>query len=105
MRLDVDRDYTTAFELTVDSRGWVHDACWGDASWDPTWFVAADVEAESWTVEAAIPLAQLVADPPDARHVWAVAIRRTIPRTGYESWCGDPADADSPDQFGLLIYE
>ena len=42
LRLDVDRDYTTAFELVVDHRGWTHDACWNDATWNPKWFVAAN---------------------------------------------------------------
>ena len=60
VRLDVDRDYTTAFELTVDHRGWTRDACWGDATWNPTWFVAAAADESAWTVEAAIPLAELV---------------------------------------------
>ena len=27
IRLDIDRDYTTAYELTVDNRGWTHDSC------------------------------------------------------------------------------
>ena len=60
VRLDVDRDYTTAFELAVDHRGWTHDACWNDATWNPTWFVAAAADESTWTVEAAIPLAELV---------------------------------------------
>ena len=105
VRLDTDRDYATAFELTVDDRGFTHDACWGDATWDPTWYVAADADETSWTVEAAIPLAELVAEPPAARQVWAVAIRRTIPKLGYETWTGGDAGEDSPDQFGLLIFE
>jgi photosystem II stability/assembly factor-like uncharacterized protein len=105
VRLDVDRDYTTAFELTVDDRGWTRDACCGDATWDPTWYVAADSDESSWSVEAAIPLAELVAEPPSARQVWAVAIRRTIPKVGYETWTGGDANEDSPDQFGLLIFE
>ena len=105
VRLDTDRDYATAFELTVDDRGFTHDVCWGDATWDPTWYVAANADETSWTVEAAIPLAELVAEPPAARQVWAVAIRRTIPKRGYETWTGGDAGEDSPDQFGLLIFE
>jgi hypothetical protein len=105
IRLDIDRDYTTALELAVDHRGWTHDACWGDATWDPAWYVAADSDEQTWTIEAAIPLDQLAAEPPAARHVWAVAVRRTIPRVGYESWSGDAADDSSPGQFGLLIFE
>ena len=67
LQLDTDRDYCTAFELTVDSRGYTHDACWGNPTWDPTWYVAADSDDESWTVEAAIPLAELTDKPPTAR--------------------------------------
>ena len=105
VRLDTDRDYTTAFELTVDDRGWTRDACWGDATWNPTWYVAADSDETAWTVEAAIPISELVPEPPAARQVWAVAIRRTIPKVGYETWTGGGAAQDSPDQFGLLIFE
>jgi photosystem II stability/assembly factor-like uncharacterized protein len=106
LQLDIDRDYGAAFELTVDHRGWTHDACWGDATWNPAWYVAATSDDSSWTIEAAIPLAELVDKPPTARQVWAVSARRTIPRTGYETWSGPPATpAESPTNFGLLIFE
>lgn len=105
LRIDVDRDYSTAFELTVDHRGWCHDACWNDANWNPAWYIAAASDDATWTVEAAIPLAELTDQPPAARHVWAINARRTIPRVGFESWAGAPEVNDSPDQFGLLIFE
>lgn len=105
VRIDVDRDYSTAFELTLDHRGWCHDACWGDAHWNPAWYIAAASDAATWSVEAAVPLAELTDQPPAAKHVWAVGVRRTIPRFGYESWAGAPEVSDSPDQFGLLIFE
>jgi hypothetical protein len=110
LKLDIDRDYTTAFEFTVDSRGWTSDACNGDATWNPTWYVASANDASSWTVEAAIPLSELVEKPPTARVVWALAVRRTIPRTGYQTWTaatirGETASDDCPAQFGLLIFE
>jgi hypothetical protein len=110
LKLDVDRDYSTAYELTVDSRGWTHDELNGNTTWNPTWYVAAANDDSSWTVEAAIPLTELVDKPPAARDVWAVAVRRTIPRTGYQTWSspkthGSSAADDSPSQFGLLIFE
>lgn len=105
LRLDTDRDYTTAFELTVDHRGWVYDACWGDARWNPQWFIAATNDEESWTVEAAIPFAELTEKPPAARQVWAVSAQRTIPRVGYQSWAGPPGSDSSPNQFGLVIFQ
>jgi hypothetical protein len=105
IEIDIDRDYTTAFKLTVDHRGWCHDACWGDTNWNPDWYIAAAAGETSWTVEAAIPLDVLTDQPLAAKHVWAVAARRIIPRVGYEAWCGKPADADSPERFGLVIFE
>jgi photosystem II stability/assembly factor-like uncharacterized protein len=104
LRLDVDRDFATAYDLTVDIRGWTHDACWGDATWNPAWYVAAGGDERTWTVEAAIPLAELSAAPPGARDVWAVAVKRTVPAIGYQTWAGGTA-SDSPDQYGLLIFE
>jgi photosystem II stability/assembly factor-like uncharacterized protein len=105
LRLDVDRDYATAFEFSVDHRGWCHEACWGDATWNPQWYIAAVSDETTWTIEAAIPLRELTGNPPAAKHVWATAARRTVPRVGHESWAGDPRDNNSPDQFGLLIFE
>jgi hypothetical protein len=105
LRFDIDRDYTTAFEFTIDSRGWTRDSCWTDATWNPAWYVAAANDGKTWTIEAAIPLAQLVEKPPTPREVWAVSAQRTIPRVGYQSWAGIPTSADTPDQYGLLIFQ
>jgi hypothetical protein len=104
LRFDTDRDFTTAFELTVDSRGWTHDALWGDATWNPDWYVAAATDDEAWTIEAAFPIAQLVPEPPTSRSVWALSARRTIPRLSSQSWSTSDHDK-SPESFGLLIFE
>ena len=58
--LDLDRDYATYYHLTIDHRGWAADACFGDSSWDPKWFVAARTADGAWTAEAAIPLRELI---------------------------------------------
>jgi hypothetical protein len=105
LRLDVDRDYSTAFELSVDARGWTHDACWGDVHWNPSWYVAAASDETSWTIEAAVPFAELVANPPSARDTWALGARRTIPRVGYESWANAGDFGETPAEFGILIFE
>jgi hypothetical protein len=105
IEIDVDRDYTTAFALAVDQRGWTHDACWGDATWNPQWFVAADADEDTWRVEAAIPLAELVSAAPTAKDVWAVSAVRTIPAGGAASWVGGADGEESPGRFGLLIFD
>ena len=105
IQLDVDRDYTTCFEFVVDARGWTHDTCWGDINWNPNWYVAAAQEDSAWIIEAAIPLIELTERPPQARDVWALGLRRTIPGKGYQSWAGPANAADLPDQLGLLIFD
>lgn len=104
VRIDLDRDYATAFELSFDQRGWTHDALWGDPHWKPTWWAAADADSQAWRVEAAIPLAEL-ADPKHvARSAWAVSVRRERPGEAPTAWPATAA-ADSPDAFGLWLFD
>ena len=103
--LDVDRDYATYWRLTIDHRGWTGEACWGDESWNPTWYVAAASDREVWTAEAAIPLAQLTSEPPAARHVWALGAQRIVPGVGFQAWTQPAAIEAVPQGFGLLVFE
>ncbi len=99
LRLDVDRDYATCFELAVDHRGQTNDRCWLDASWNPKWFVAAGGDDAHWTIEAAIPWEALSHSPPQAGAAWAVAWDRVLPPV---------AEAPSPGAetgFSLLLFE
>jgi photosystem II stability/assembly factor-like uncharacterized protein len=102
--IDLDRDYVTHYRLTVDHRGWTSDACVGNSSWNPEWFVAAASDLQTWTVEAAIPLRELTNQSIGRREVWAVGIERTFP--------GDDAPVQQagtspgrPDAFGWLLFE
>lgn len=96
--VDVERDYTTYFELVVDHRGWTNDACWGDSSWNPKWFVAAGGDAEHWTAEAAIPWAELATTPPTTGAAWAVACERVLP--------GDSqGERVTPRDFSVLVVK
>ena len=82
----MDRDYATYYRLSIDHRGWTHDECWGDASWNPTWYVAAGADDDTWTIEAAIPLKELTQQQPDAKTTWAVGVQRIVPGVGFQSW-------------------
>ena len=104
LRFDVDRDYTTAFEMTIDARGWTNDRCWGDAHWNPQWFVAAGRDGNRWTAEAAVPLAELSPRQVPVKSAWALSAVRQSPGTPPESWIGS-ADTQSPDRYGLLLFE
>ncbi|HEX5445078.1 MAG TPA: YCF48-related protein [Pirellulales bacterium] len=103
--VDLDRDWSTYFRLSIDHRGWTADACWDDASWNPTWFVAAGDHDDTWTIEAAIPLDELTGEPPRPKYVWAIGIQRALPGGGLQSWTTPAAAFVMPEGFGYLIFE
>jgi photosystem II stability/assembly factor-like uncharacterized protein len=103
--LDLDRDYATYYRLVIDQRGFVSEDCWGDASWNPNWFITATSDNETWTAEAAIPLDQLTGQYPTHKTVWAIGIQRIVPGAGFQSWNQPAAARVMPEGFGYLIFE
>ena len=103
--LDMDRDFTTYYRLSIDHRGWTADECWGDRSWNPQWFVAAAGEDGHWTAEAAIPWEQLTRRAPQPGDTWALGIQRIVPGLGFQSWTTPAAANVVPEGFGYLRFE
>jgi hypothetical protein len=102
--LDLDRDYQTYFHFEIDERGAIAEDCWGDRTWDPTWFVASAASPEGWTAEAAIPLKELTGDAPTIGKAWAVNVVRVLPGRGVQAW-SLPADVrPRPEGMGLLQF-
>ena len=102
--LDLDRDWTTYWHLVVDHRGWPGEACWGDRSWNPPWFVAAQADAHYWTVEAAIGLDQLTGFFPKTNSVWTIGLERIVPGVGIYTFPDVGNRPLQPGEFGLLIF-
>ncbi|MBI1248940.1 hypothetical protein GC197_14000 [bacterium] len=103
--LDLDRDYATAYQLAVDYRGLSADSLAGNVAWNPKWFVAARQDAKSWTVEAAIPLSELSADPVHPGDAWGMAAERIVIGEGTQTWPSCPRFELSPKDFGLLQFQ
>ncbi len=103
--LDLDRDWTTYWRLVVDHRGWTGESCWGDRSWNPQWFVAAQEDAHSWTVEAAIGLDQLTGFFPKANSRWTIGVQRIVPGVGIHTFPDVGSRPLHPSEFGLLIFQ
>jgi photosystem II stability/assembly factor-like uncharacterized protein len=102
--LDVDRDYSTYYHLQIDQRGCTCEDCWGDLSWNPKWFVAVHSEPGVWQIEAAIPFAELTADPVTLGKTWACNVVRVVPGEGVQAF-SLPADAQPrPEGMGLLTF-
>jgi hypothetical protein len=75
----------------------------GNPAWNPRWFVAAASDDENWTVEAAIPLAELTPHSPRRREVWAVAVERIVP--SREAAPPLAPASPQPGRLGLLLFE
>jgi hypothetical protein len=52
-----------------------------------------------------VPLTELSTAAPQSRDVWALGIRRAIPRAGERSWPSAAHGGNSPEQYGLLIFD
>ncbi|MEW4453278.1 YCF48-related protein [Bremerella sp. JC817] len=102
--LDLDRDYATAYRFTVDYRGMSAESLAGNLSWNPRWFVAATQDANTWTVEVAIPLSELSAQNLHAGDTWAMAAQRVIVGEGTEAWPSSAVYELGPSEFGLLQF-
>jgi photosystem II stability/assembly factor-like uncharacterized protein len=103
--IDIDRDFATYYQLSFDYRGFTAESLWGDPGWNPTWFVAADLSEEAWTVEAAIALDQIADQHPKPRDAWAVGVQRTIPGVGFQAWSFPASIRVMPEGFGYLIFQ
>jgi hypothetical protein len=101
---DLDRDYCTYYHLAADNRGCVFEDCWGDRTWDPTWYVASQADEHGYHIEAAIPLAELTDGAPTDGTVWAFNAVRIIPGQRVMSWSRPAGISPRPEGMGLLIF-
>lgn len=108
LELDLDRDYSTAYRFEVDQRGCLRESCWGDANWNPRWFVAVKSEATYWQIEAAIPVGALTGDFLGPRKTWCCNVVRTLPGHGAQAFSrsGDGRSRmPLPVDMGLLQFK
>ena len=86
----------------------MRDSCWGDLSWNPSWFVAVHSEDDAWQVEAAIPLVALTGDLIASGKTWCCNVIRTIPGQGVQGWslpAGVPEEDARLEGMGLLMFK
>ncbi|MES2788755.1 MAG: YCF48-related protein [Planctomycetota bacterium] len=105
LMLDVDRDYVTYYRFTIDQRGWTNEDLWGDVSWNPKWYVAADGDEATWRFEVAIPWKELVPTAPGPGTMWAASVVRTAPAQGVQSWTTPVTSRPRLETGGLLKIE
>lgn len=101
--LDVDRDRFSGYTLEVDYSRKTRDVCAGDKTWNPRWFFATNLDKTHWTLEAAVPLAELVPQVKQGE-VWSLGVQRVVATKNIWSLC-EPIGANvSPDNLGWLRF-
>lgn len=108
IQFDLDRDYTTCFQLQIDAQGRVRNSCWGDETWSPRWFASVDKTETGWTLEAAIPVSLLANSPLTPGKAWAGNFTRKIAGKDTQGWShplgsGNHAE-ENLEGMGLLIF-
>jgi photosystem II stability/assembly factor-like uncharacterized protein len=103
--LDIDRDYSSFYQLSVDHRGWTGEACLNSPQWNPTWYVANLDSGEDWTMEAAIPWSELASAAPQPNEVWGLGVQRIIPGLGIQAYTQPATVEPRGERFALLRFE
>jgi len=107
LRIDLDRDYASWFELRWSASGESQDAVNDMVQWNPVWHIAMNHNASSWSSEIAIPLEQLIAGGDASiqrwtEQVWAMSVLRSHPGSSIHSRAPFISDRASVDDWFLL---
>lgn len=101
--LDPYRDRQTRVRFELNPLGVKGDELNGDASFDPVWEGAANIDSLGWTAEFRIPLSQL-RFPRDSVQTWGFQIWRTIARRNendmWAFWRNN--ESGGPAYFGTI---
>ena len=76
VRIDVDGDFLTAFELEFDADAVTRDSCDGFLDWQPKWFVATKQAGHRQRAEIAIQKSDLIGHFQDQQSSWMISISR-----------------------------
>lgn len=104
LRIDVDRDYATAFQLGIAADGQTFDRCDRWHQYNPRWHVAVRHGDDAWWFELAIDRRCLTRHPSLQGSAWAVAARRAGPDHRWQSWGLLRTDELLPQNCGLLLF-
>lgn len=105
--LDVDRDYGTGWQISVDSAGRAADRVDGNPAWNPTWYLATQRNADGWIAELAIPLKELSTDIPvqdRCASTWLASFRRKHAVDSVQTWPGSAGGDFSWQRGGYLVF-
>jgi len=107
LKIDLDRDYASWFEIGWSASGESVDSVNDMPQWNPQWHAANHSDNQDWFTEIAIPLDQLIVAPTPTtknwkKEVWAFNATRSIPNVATHSMSPSIADRTPIDDWFLL---
>lgn len=105
LRIDLDRDYCTWFELAWNRQGDASDQCNEMLGWNPDWFIAVAEVEDGWQTEIAIPFSELLPlgdSVPKHLTDWAVNVVHIRPGIATRSIAPAVSDRLQSDQWTLV---
>ncbi len=110
LRIDLDRDYATWFELAWNRDGETSDQFNDIRSWNPVWYVAVSETESGWNAEIAIPRSELLTPETDlasasstlGMNVWGLNAIHLRPSISTRSPQGSVSDRFQKDQWVLV---
>lgn len=107
LRIDLDRDYASWFEIGWSSSGDRFDAVNDMLHWNPDWWVFTLSDSNAWYAEIAIPLEQLAQSVDGSakdwtNEVWALNAVRMIPGVATHTMSPSISDRAAVDDWFLL---
>lgn len=110
---DPNRDYTTYYQIVINSLGTVFDQYndgqtpGGDQGWNGNFAHAVKVNETYWSLEIEIPLDQFGQAAPKSGAVWGANLARIriANASEYGQWAPTYGSALRPDRFGFLVFD
>lgn len=100
IRLDVDGDLLTAYELEFNSQSETRDSCDGFIQWHPTWFIALAQDAHETVAEIAIKKSDLIGPLQTPGQHWNLSLLRPQPGTTRNTFA-----LPNPEQWCRVVFD
>jgi hypothetical protein len=100
IRLDVDGDLLTAYQLEFNAKPETRDSCDGFTHWQPTWFIAVEHDDESTIAEVAIKKSDLVGPLQTPGQHWNVSVMRPQPGSKANRF-----ELPNPQQWCRVVFD
>jgi len=100
IRIDVDGDLLTAYELEFNAQSQTRDSCDGFTQWQPTWFIALAHDADNTVAEIAIKKSDLIGPLQTPGQHWNLSILRPQPGTTRNTFA-----LPNPGQWCRVVFD